>query len=76
MKCVSCGEENMKADTGAYFADLGNCYVIIENVPCYKCEKCGEVFYTASVAEKIEDILERVKQVASKIFICDYANAA
>lgn len=76
MKCVSCGEKNMKADTSAYFADLGNCYVIIENVPCYKCEKCGEVFYTLSVSEKIEEILERVKKVTSKILICDYANAA
>ena len=54
MKCVSCKESEMKKDKSAYFADLGACYVIIENVPCYKCEKCGEVFYTASVAERLE----------------------
>ena len=55
---------------------MGTCYVIIENVPCYKCEKCGEVFYPASVAEKIESILERVGTIASKIYIFDYTNAA
>ena len=39
-------------------------------------EKCGEVFYTASVAERLEKIIEHVQTVASKIFICDYANVA
>mgnify|MGYP002768409132 FL=1 len=76
MRCVSCKDGEMKKDKSAYFADLGTCYVIIENVPCYKCEKCGEVFYPASVAEKIESILERVGTIASKIFIFDYTNAA
>lgn len=55
---------------------MGTCYVIIENVPCYKCEKCGEVFYPASVVEKIESVLEHVGTIVSKIFIFDYTNAA
>ena len=76
MKCVSCKESEMKKVKSAYFADLGACYDIIENEPCYKCEKCGEVFYTASVAERLEEIIEHVQTVASKIFICDYANVA
>lgn len=43
---------------------MGTCYVIIENVPCYKCEKCGEVFYPASVAEKLKvywNVLEQLQ---------------
>ena len=48
----------------------------IENVPCLKCDQCGEVVYSASVMEKIDDILEKVQNIASKIFIMDYTKAA
>lgn len=76
MRCMSCKAEEMEKTTTAYFAKLDKCYVIIENVPCYKCKKCGEVFYTASVSERIEEILDRVGEIASKIFILEYTEAA
>lgn len=76
MKCMSCKYDNMEPGTAAYFAQLKNCYVIIENVPCLKCPQCGEVFYTTSVVEKIEEILESVEKILSKIFIMDYSTAA
>ena len=73
MRCMSCKMEEAK---NAYFTQLDNCYVIIENVPCYKCVQCGEVYYKASVLEKIEEILEKIENIASKIFIMDYSQAA
>ena len=69
MICLSCKMEEMEETKNSYFAQLKDCYVIIENVPCYKCKQCGEVYYRASVLEKIENI-------ASKIFIMDYNQAA
>ena len=39
-------------------------------------EQCGEIVYAASVMEKIDDLLEHLEKVASKIFIVDYAEAA
>lgn len=68
--------EEMSESTNSYFAKLANCYVIIENVPCYKCRQCGEIYYKASVLEKIDAILEKVEHIASKIFILDYNQAA
>ena len=50
--------------------------MIIENVPCMKCSQCGEEFLKASVAEKIDNILDRIEKIASKIFILDYTTAA
>ena len=76
MKCLLCKSDSMEKSTSTYFAQLENCYVLIENVPCYKCGQCGEVVYSASVMEKIEDILEKVRDIASKIFILDYTKAA
>ena len=76
MNCLNCKMEEMHEAKNTYFAQLSNCYVIIENVPCYKCKQCGEVYYKASVLEKIDDILEKLEKIASRIFIVDYASAA
>ena len=76
MKCLACKNGDMEEAKTTYFGQLNNCYVIIENVPCMKCEQCGEEFFTMSVLEKIDDILERLEKIASKIFIMDYATAA
>lgn len=76
MKCLTCKNGTMAQAVTAYFAQLNNCYVIIENVPCMKCEQCGEEFFTSSVLEKIDDILEQLEKIGSKIFIMDYAAAA
>ena len=76
MRCMSCKYGEMKEAKTTYFAQLNNCYVIIENVPCMKCSQCREEFLKASVAERIDDILDRIEKIASKIFILDYATAA
>lgn len=51
MKCMSCKYGEMK-ETTTYFTQSNNCYIIIENVPCLKCDQCGEEFFTVLVAEK------------------------
>ena len=76
MKCLFCKTDSMKKSTGTYFAQSENCYVLIENVPCNKCGQCREVVYSAYFMEKIEDIFEKIRDMASKIFILDYTKAA
>ena len=76
MKCLTCKNGTMENSITTYFAQLKNCYVIIENVPCMKCEQCGEEFFTVSVLEKIDGILAQLEKIASRIFIMDYTTAA
>ena len=76
MNCLICKTGTLKESTTAYFAQLENCYVIVENVPCHKCEQCGEILYKTSVLEKIDDILDALEKISSKIFIVDYSSAA
>jgi YgiT-type zinc finger domain-containing protein len=66
----------MIEDKTTYFAQLKNCYVIIENVPCLKCSQCGDVVFRGSVVEKIDDILDGLEKIASKISIIDYSKVA
>ena len=76
MKCLLCKTEEMVESTSTYFTQIENCYVIIENVPCLKCKQCGAVVYSMSVQETIDEILEKVRNIASKIFIMDYSKVA
>ena len=53
MTCFFCKGE-MKPDTTIHTVQLKNCVVVIKNVPCMKCEQCGEVVLSADTIEKIE----------------------
>ena len=76
MRCTSCRGGSMEESTTTYFAQLENCYVIIENVPCMKCVQCGDVVFRGSVMEKIDEILDNLAKIVSKISIIDYSKVA
>lgn len=76
MKCTSCKSGTMEENKTTYFAQLKNCYVIIENVPCLKCVQCGDEVFKGSVVEKIDDILDDLEKIVSKISIIDYSKVA
>ncbi len=51
-------------------------HVIIENVPCLKCDQCGKIVLKASVTKKIYEILDSLEKIVSKISIIDYSKVA
>ncbi len=75
MKCMKCGcETYMSTTSEAIEMDFG--LLVIRNIPCYKCEECDEILYTGDVAQKIERITDRVKQMMQEITIVDYSKTA
>ena len=76
MNCLVCKGGKMSESFEPYFAKLKSGYLIIENVPCWKCAQCGEVLFSMNVIENIEKLLAVYKKVESKIFIVDYQKAA
>ena len=50
--------------------------LVLRNSPCYKCVECDEIFYTGDVAQKIEEITERVKQFIQEVTVVDLEKAA
>ncbi len=76
MRCTSCKGSEMVESTATYFAQLKDCYVIIENVPCLKCTQCGDVVYRGSTMERIDDILDSLEKIVSKVSIVDYSKVA
>lgn len=75
MLCMECGATAEKGYT-TDVTDLGNCLVIIRNVPCYKCKECNEIIYTGDVVKRLEKIVETAKKYMQEISIVDYGKVA
>lgn len=76
MRCLLCRADSMDESRNAYFAQMKNRYIIIENVPCCKCSQCGEAVYSASVMERIDEILDGMQGIAGKVILLDYGKNA
>ena len=75
MNCISCGAKTSSGTT-TDITEIGNCFIIVRNVPCNKCSECNEIIYTADVVKRLEEITENAKQAMDGIAIIDYSNKA
>lgn len=75
MKCFYC-KSNMTESTTTHVAELKNCIVIIKNVPCIKCEQCGETAYSGAVARRIDEILDTFEKAMTEIAVVNYSGSA
>ena len=73
--CIVCkGDlENRKTN---FVADLGNCIIIVKDVPSQVCSQCGEVSYSHEVAMQLEKIVNRMKDSLTEVAIVHYSNTA
>ncbi|MCH5206975.1 MAG: type II toxin-antitoxin system MqsA family antitoxin [Oscillospiraceae bacterium] len=74
MICCCCGGDMVESTT-TYFEQLENTIVIIKNVPCHKCEQCGEIVYNALVVERLEQITEQLEKTLTEIAVVNYSAA-
>jgi len=75
MKCLTCEAETSHGTT-TDVTDLGNCLVIVRNVPCHKCSECNEVIYTGDVIKQLETIVRNAEMAMNEIAIIDYSSLA
>lgn len=75
MRCLRCGATAEKGVTTSV-TELGDCLIIVRNVPCYKCSECNEVIYTGDVVKRLETIIDSAKKLMQDISIIDYTKAA
>lgn len=73
MTCYACNTE-LKPSKTTYFIDLKSCMVIVKIVPCLECEKCGEVYYSDEVAERLEEIIKQVRSLVTEIAVVEYTD--
>ena len=56
--------------------DLGSSIVIVRGVPCYKCIHCGETTFDLAVGERLEQIVDTLKDSITEIAVVQYSNVA
>ena len=70
--CKGTAQEGLSTFT----ADLGDCIVIIRNVPSHICEQCGETYYTTEVMQQVYRIVQSVRDTMREITVVNYRPAA
>ena len=73
MSCFMCkGQLEDKKTT--FMADLGNCIVIVKNVPSQVCLQCGETSYSNETAKKLEKIASALRaSFATEIAVVNFS---
>ena len=75
MTCFFCkGQKENSTTTDV--TDLGTCIVIIRGVPCHKCTQCGEVTFDLVVGERLESIVDTMRNSITEIAVVQYASVA
>ena len=67
---------NLEDKLTNFIADLGNCIIIVKDVPTQVCSKCGEVSYSNDVALQLEKIINKTKSTLTEIAVVRYSNVA
>ena len=70
--CNACFSDKKIKSTTTFTVDWNDCLIIVRNVPCMECERCGEVLYSDKVSEKLETIVEEAKAHLYDFTVIDY----
>ncbi len=72
-RCFYCKGE-IKESLTKFVVDLGDCVLVIKDVPGLVCCQCGEVSYSNDVAQQIEKIAETVRNsFMSEVAIVEFS---
>ncbi|MBR1476556.1 MAG: type II toxin-antitoxin system MqsA family antitoxin [Lachnospiraceae bacterium] len=74
MECFYC-KGKLEDKLTNFTVDLGTSVIIVKGVPSQVCMQCGEVSYSDEVAQKLEKIVEKMKEVMTEIAVVQYEDA-
>ena len=76
MTCFMC-KGSVSEGFSTFTADMGNCIVVIKNVPSSVCSQCGEASYSDEVAQRLEQIVHNLMDsTAAEIAVVSYSEKA
>ena len=74
-KCIVC-KGNLEDKFTNFIADLGDCIIIVKDVPSQVCSQCGEVSYSHDVALQLEKITNKLNDSLTEVAIVHYGKVA
>ncbi len=75
MTCFFC-KGDIENGTTTFMTELNDCVIVIKNVPCLKCNQCGEVSYNGAVYERLEQIVDTLGDSVTEVAIVKYTSKA
>ena len=66
MKCIHC-QGKMKRGVAPFHIDRKGCHVVLDNVPAWVCEQCGEVYFEEKEVDAIQDLIESIDHKAAAL---------
>jgi len=73
MKCGICKAE-MEEKSVTYTEDLDQGVVVIRHVPAHVCTKCGNTWYTGTVAAELEKLVDKYESlVGSEVSVVNFS---
>jgi len=73
MTCYFCKGNLIESHT-VHVSEVGECVIIIKNVPCLKCDQCVEISYTGSIYKQIENIVDASRNALTEVTIVKYSD--
>ena len=74
MTCFFC-KGAMQTEFTTHFMQISDSIIIVKNVPCSKCSQCGEVTYSGTVAQRLEQIVAELRKSLTEIAVVSYSAA-
>jgi len=71
MRCFYC-KGRMSAGITAHVVNTDKGVIVIKNVPCEKCEQCGEVVYVGTIVKQLEVIVKELRRSLAEIVIANF----
>ena len=60
-------ESTITKGKSSYHVSEDNFCFILDNIPAYKCTRCGKVLFSDETVEKIQKLVGRIKRDSSEI---------
>ena len=63
MKCVHCRGKKKKG-AAPFHIDRKGCHLMLESVPAWVCEQCGETYFEEKEVDAIQDLIQSIEHKA------------
>ena len=66
MKCIHC-QSQMTRGTAPFHIDRRRCHLMLESVPAWVCEQCGEAYFEEREVDAIQELIRSIDDRAEAL---------
>lgn len=66
MRCIHC-HGDMSPGTTPFHIDRQGCHLVLDAIPAWVCEQCGETYFEEREVDAIQDLVRSVEEKARNL---------